>query len=249
MTDEERDPMAVRRQVYETLTEMFSAGDIPATWDDGVVRLDGLPLEVGCGDVWLHPNTTIVQLEMCLALTVETDVTLRQAAVGFGNDWKSAVMMALGKWYHTVFVAIAALYDPHGHPGHLCSLAVNQWPDKNGAAHDWTLIASPSMTMQMQGEGDNAPDLETPLASVLGRLAWHERLHWISLFVSRSRGEVVIECSINDRKVPQMQALYEDHAWLADGKDKSVRQFFVFKPGAMHIPETGGGCSCGQSHH
>lgn len=228
------DACSLRARVNCTLLEILQVNHVRVRFEHGAVQCDPLPLEATCSGVWIDAATATVRIEICLVLRREARAVLRETTVGCGDNWDSAILMALGKWYHSVFVTAAALYDPLGYPGHLASVAQRRWPAGEGHLRLWSLVSNAGAVWH-EGDTPTSREVLSPLAPLLDRLAVHHRLHWLMIFMARSRGEAIIDCTVNSQPAPQVNRLFDDFEWLRDGHDKNARYFFILKPG-LRVP-------------
>lgn len=200
-----------------------------------ITSLDGIEVQVE--DVKLYEGKGIASLLISTSLGNFAPVKLLENVSHFDKDVRDAIGLAVFTWMMTVFVTIASLHDPDGHPGHLASSADHIWPDANGRERRWRVVSSPALAFDLGNPAekkevpeDQRPDTRPMLEPVFADLARQPQIFAIKIFLMRGSGNAGGDCAINGQTSERLTNYLSQYDWPRSAPMGTLRQYHLMVP-------------------
>jgi hypothetical protein len=232
------------QQIYEA---MLSWG-LPAQKDGDSVICGLGPLRAKCVDVQISHGGRLASLIIELTVDPASNIVLRENIMQFSETTSQAVAGAAHLWTFSVFIAVAALLDAEGCPGHMAGRHEREFADADGTLLSWKIYSSPLMLLgnsqdsAENREGDELIDCHPETLPLIepffAELCGKQQLLAIKTFLINSGVELYGDCTINGvASEPLLEAL-KQFKWPPGQGMRMLRQYHILAPADWQIDMT-----------
>ena len=233
------------QQIFEALQTWGLQPQIDAA---GVICGLG-PLRAKCVDVQISHGGKMASLIIDLSVDQASNLVLRENVMQIADSTGQAIGGAVYLWTFSVFVAVAALLDAEGCPGHMAGQDEREFADRFGTIRSWKIYSSPFMMMGSSDEveenraeearSDYHPSTLPLIGPFLPALAIEPQLYTVKAFLMNSGvGEIYGDCTINGVSSEELLEAVKQFAWPSGEGLRSLRQYHVIAPAGFKIDMT-----------
>jgi hypothetical protein len=233
------------QQIFEALQTW---GLQPQIDGNGVICGLG-PLRAKCVDVQVSHGGKMASLIIDLIVDPASNLVLRENVMQIADSTSKAIGGAVYLWTFSVFIAVAALLDAEGCPGHMAGQNEREFADQYGSIQRWKIYSSPFMMMGSSDEveenraeeaqSDYRPGTLPLIEPFLPALAVEPQLYAVKAFLMNSGvGEIYGDCTINGVSSEELLEAVKQFQWPPGEGLRSVRQYHVIAPADFKVDMT-----------